>query len=153
MSNKKKASRAITPRTLSPLQETYAQRTYVLSVVLVFCAIAKTATAALFDLGAITQLHGDPGSYLAVDSGLGRYCLVVAMLLFVGAGLGFNIKSSQSDKTVNQIIWVNALIAVACLASFVWSIVDGHQPLDILASLVGAAVSGAVAFCSIRIKA
>ena len=153
MSNKKSSSRAIRTSDPAQLPESLIQRTYIMSFVLVFFALAKTATAALFDLGAIVHLTGDPGAHLAIESGMGRYCLIVAMLLFVGAGFGFNIKKvGPTYSTISQITWVNALVALASMASFVWGIVDGHLFLDILASLLGAAAAAAVAYCGYQLR-
>ena len=145
MGNKKK-NRPLAPRDAK--RQELAKRGYIASLVLMVCAIAKTATSAFFDLGAISLITGEIRPDLAVESGFGRICLIVAMLIFIAAAFGLKIRNVPAETDIKRIILVNVLIAVCCLVVFAMGLSDGHNPLDILASLVSATVCAYVAWTS-----
>ena len=147
----KKKNRPLAPRDAK--REKLARRGYAVAFAMMFCAIAKVVTSALFDLGAIALITGELPAGLAVESGLGRVCLIVAMLVFIGAAFGLRIKRTATDKEVRNIVIVNVVVCIACLVAFALGLSDGHEAIDNVVSLLCAAVAAYLAFCCKQVSA
>lgn len=119
-----------------------------ISIALIVCAVAKAIFCILFDLSAITNITGVMNPDRAVESGMGRVCLATALVLFMAGVLGLGARTNEKSALRNARLV--AAIAVLCgVATVVIGIFDGHNPADIICSLAGAALSGAL-WCFVR---
>ena len=141
MSRKPNKQRAV--NVVSPEVMAFERTMTVISIALLVAAVCKALFAILFDLSAITNITGVMNLYRAVESGMGRICLATSLVFFMGGVLGLSARSRDASALRNA-----RLVALACIVCGVITIAtgiwDGHNPCDIVFSLVGAGLSGAL---------
>lgn len=121
-----------------------------LAIVLIVIAATKVCTTSLFDLGAISNITGEQSDDLAVASGMGKICLVGALLMFSAAAYGFNLYRGDR-KTIRKAIVFSSIAIASGIITGIIAITDGHNTLDAASSWIGSVVSISLTICAMKI--
>ena len=148
--SRKPNKQAKQPELVNPAVADLDRKLRVVSIALIVCAVAKAVFVIFFDLSAITNFTGVMNPDRAVESGMGRICLAVSLVMFMAGILGLGTRTHTESALKNARLV--AAISIACaVATVVIGIADGHNPGDIAFSLIGAGLSGALFwFCRAR---
>lgn len=138
--SRKPNKQAKQPELVNPAVAGLDRKLRIVSIALIVCAVAKAVFVIFFDLSAITNFTGVMNPDRAVESGMGRICLAVSLVMFMAGILGLGTRTHAESALKNAKLI--AAITIACaVATVVIGIIDGHNPGDIVCSLAGGALS------------